>query len=199
MTVTMADYRASGACVITVDDDGPGHRSRRPDAGVRALLPGRPRAQPPAGSGLGLAIVAELAAAMGGTVRAESPLGYDGGSRFVVTLRYWSATGGARRADGLSRGHARPAAASHSSGARNRGVYGSSMMDVQEAIRNAPLFSQLSKKDIKQLAAAMNPRTFPAGAVIIEKGKPGMGFFVIASGSATRHGGGEPGPVAQGR
>ena len=41
------------------------------------------------GSGLGLAIVAELAAAMGGNVRAESPVNFDGGSRFVVTLRHW--------------------------------------------------------------------------------------------------------------
>lgn len=63
--------------------------------------------------------------------------------------------------------------------------YGSTLMDVQEAIKNAPLFAQLSKKDIKQLAATMNPRSFPAGSVIIEKGKAGMGFFVIASGSAT--------------
>ena len=59
------------------------------------------------------------------------------------------------------------------------------VMDVQDAIKNAPLFSQLSKKDMKQLAAALTQRTFPAGSVIIEKGKPGMGFFVIASGSAT--------------
>lgn len=58
-------------------------------------------------------------------------------------------------------------------------------MDVHEAIKNAPLFAQLSKKDIKHLAATMNPRSFPAGSVIIEKGKAGMGFFVIASGSAT--------------
>ena len=64
-------------------------------------------------------------------------------------------------------------------------VYGSTLMDVQEAIKNAPLFAQLSKKDIKHLAASMNPRSFSAGSVIIEKGKAGMGFFVIASGSAT--------------
>jgi signal transduction histidine kinase len=38
---------------------------------------------------LGLAIVAELAAAMGAGVRAESPLGPDGGSRFVVTMAAW--------------------------------------------------------------------------------------------------------------
>ena len=55
---------------------------------------------------------------------------------------------------------------------------------MQEAIRNTPLFSQLSKKDVKQLAATLTQRTFPAGAVIIEKGKPGVGFFIIASGSA---------------
>ncbi len=43
------------------------------------------------GSGLGLAIVAELAAAMGGRVRAVSPFGPDGGSRFEVWLRPWTA------------------------------------------------------------------------------------------------------------
>jgi CRP-like cAMP-binding protein len=64
-------------------------------------------------------------------------------------------------------------------------VYGSIMVDVQEAIRNAQLFSQLSKKDIKQLAGTLNQRSFPAGTVIIEKGKPGVGFFIIASGTAT--------------
>ena len=87
MTVAVGDDPATGACVITVDDDGPGiapgdlhrvfERFYRADRG--------PNRRP--GSGLGLAIVAELAAAMGGTVRAESPLTYDGGSRFVVTLR----------------------------------------------------------------------------------------------------------------
>jgi signal transduction histidine kinase len=38
------------------------------------------------GSGLGLAIVAELVSAMGGKVRAESPVGAEGGTRFEVTL-----------------------------------------------------------------------------------------------------------------
>jgi signal transduction histidine kinase len=39
---------------------------------------------------LGLAIVAELAAAMGVVVRAESPLYAGGGSRFVVTMAPWA-------------------------------------------------------------------------------------------------------------
>ncbi len=57
-------------------------------------------------------------------------------------------------------------------------------MDVQEAIKNAPLFAHLTKKDIKQLADVLTARSFPAGTVVIEQGKPGVGFFVIASGSA---------------
>jgi signal transduction histidine kinase len=89
VTVTMADDRMSGTCVITVDDDGPGiapedlghvfERFYRADRGPNRLL----------GSGLGLAIVAELAAAMGASVRAKSPLNENGGSRFVVTLGHW--------------------------------------------------------------------------------------------------------------
>jgi CRP-like cAMP-binding protein len=57
-------------------------------------------------------------------------------------------------------------------------------MDVHEAITQAPLFAQLSKKDVKQLTAVLVQRSFPAGAVVIEEGKPGVGFFVIATGSA---------------
>jgi signal transduction histidine kinase len=90
VTVSLADDPVGKGVVITVDDDGPGvapddlprvfERFYRGDRG-----PNRPM-----GSGLGLAIVAELAAAMGGTVRAESPIGSDGGSRFVVTMPHWN-------------------------------------------------------------------------------------------------------------
>jgi signal transduction histidine kinase len=90
VTVTLAEDKASGQSVITVDDDGPGiapddlqrvfERFYRADRGPNRQM----------GSGLGLAIVAELALAMGGTVRAESPVNADGGSRFVVTLRQWA-------------------------------------------------------------------------------------------------------------
>lgn len=89
--VTMADDRVTGACVITVDDDGPGiaaadlarvfERFYQADRGPNRRM----------GSGLGLAIVAELASAMGGSVRAVSPVNDDGGSRFVVTLGHWQA------------------------------------------------------------------------------------------------------------
>jgi CRP-like cAMP-binding protein len=59
------------------------------------------------------------------------------------------------------------------------------MSDAQEAIRNATLFAQLSKRDVKQLASALHETTFPPGTVIMERGKPGVGFFLIADGSAT--------------
>jgi two-component system sensor histidine kinase BaeS len=77
---------AAGEQVITVDDDGPGiaqgdltrvfDRFYQADHGPNRQF----------GSGLGLAIVAELAGAMGTTVRAISPLNGSGGSRFEVTV-----------------------------------------------------------------------------------------------------------------
>jgi signal transduction histidine kinase len=85
--VGLAEDPTGGTTVVTVEDDGPGiaqgdlervfERFYRADRGPNRRM----------GSGLGLAIVAELAAAMGGTVRAESPAGEGRGSRFVLTLR----------------------------------------------------------------------------------------------------------------
>ncbi|MGP0031680.1 MAG: sensor histidine kinase [Acidimicrobiales bacterium] len=89
VTLTPADVMGLSACTVSVEDDGPGiapadltrvferfyHTDRGPNRKV--------------GSGLGLAIVAELAAAMGATIRAESPLAANGGSRFVLTMKPW--------------------------------------------------------------------------------------------------------------
>jgi signal transduction histidine kinase len=76
----------SARSTISVEDDGPGlapadlsrvfERFYQADHGPARRY----------GSGLGLAIVAELAAAMGGQVRAVSPVGTHGGSRFEVSL-----------------------------------------------------------------------------------------------------------------
>ena len=87
VVVTLWDADPStGKQAITVEDDGPGiapadltrvfDRFYQADHGPNRQL----------GSGLGLAIVAELASAMGATVRAASPLGPQGGARLEVML-----------------------------------------------------------------------------------------------------------------
>jgi two-component system sensor histidine kinase BaeS len=91
VTVAAVEDEAAETCVITVDDDGPGiptddlarvfERFYRADRTTNRRV----------GSGLGLAIVSELASAMHGTVRAESPLDADGGTRFALTLGLWRA------------------------------------------------------------------------------------------------------------
>ncbi|MDQ6840260.1 MAG: HAMP domain-containing histidine kinase [Actinomycetota bacterium] len=72
--------------MVWVDDDGPGIAPADLPSVFERLFTGRPDGPRKVGSGLGLAIVAELVHAMGGTVRAESPLDEHGGSRLVVTL-----------------------------------------------------------------------------------------------------------------
>ena len=66
------------------------------------------------------------------------------------------------------------------------------MTEVEDAISRVQLFGGLSKRDLKSLAASMEERTFPAGTVITEVGKGGIGFFVIASGTASVVAGGRP-------
>ena len=75
---------AGGAVVVSVSDDGPGMSGADlPHVFDRLFQSSRPPARQ-VGSGLGLAIVAELAAAMGATVQAESR---PGATRMVVRLR----------------------------------------------------------------------------------------------------------------
>ena len=103
VTIGLRDGGPAGGCVITVDDDGPGiepsdldrvfERFYQADRGRNRLM----------GSGLGLAIVAELTVAMGGQVRAVSPLGPSGGSRFEVWLGPWAGAPAAAPAPPRSR------------------------------------------------------------------------------------------------
>jgi signal transduction histidine kinase len=78
-----------GHPVLWVDDDGPGIPAEDLPRVFQRLFSAAHRPGRQVGSGLGLAIVAELVAAMGGTVRAESPLTPAGGTRMVVTLPPW--------------------------------------------------------------------------------------------------------------
>jgi signal transduction histidine kinase len=86
-TITLGTIANGHEAQLVVEDDGPGIPAEelgrifeRHYSTDRHARPGRPR-----GSGLGLAIASELSAAMGATVRAESPTG-NGGTRMVVRL-----------------------------------------------------------------------------------------------------------------
>jgi signal transduction histidine kinase len=72
---------------VLVEDDGPGIPPQDLGHVFERLYQGRLPADRKVSSGLGLAIVDELVSAMGGEVRAESPIGPAGGTRFVIALQ----------------------------------------------------------------------------------------------------------------
>jgi len=83
-----------GEALVTVDDDGPGIAAEDLPHVFERLWTSRNAQARQVGSGLGLAIVSELVGAMGGTIRAESPVprwdsggGTQPGTRTVVSLR----------------------------------------------------------------------------------------------------------------
>jgi CRP/FNR family transcriptional regulator, cyclic AMP receptor protein len=61
----------------------------------------------------------------------------------------------------------------------------------QELVQQVPLFSELSEKDLKELANTMKERTFGPGHTIAKEGQSGIGFFIIENGEATVSVGGE--------
>jgi CRP/FNR family cyclic AMP-dependent transcriptional regulator len=60
-----------------------------------------------------------------------------------------------------------------------------------ELIKKVPLFSDLSDRELREIAQSMKERTFGAGDVVTEEGKGGVGFFVIEDGTANVQVGGE--------
>lgn len=60
-----------------------------------------------------------------------------------------------------------------------------------ELVRGVPLFADLDGRELQGLASSMKERTFNAGHTIATEGQTGIGFFVIAEGTATVSQGGE--------
>jgi CRP/FNR family cyclic AMP-dependent transcriptional regulator len=60
-----------------------------------------------------------------------------------------------------------------------------------ELIKSVPLFSDLDARELRQIAESMKERTFNAGETVTQEGKGGVGFFVIAEGTAKVSVGGE--------
>ena len=53
-----------------------------------------------------------------------------------------------------------------------------------ELIQSVPLFSDLDRREVEQIARSFKERIFQPGDHITEEGKGGVGFFVIESGTA---------------
>jgi len=52
-----------------------------------------------------------------------------------------------------------------------------------ELLKKVPLFSECSKRELEYIAQIADEIAFPAGRTLIEEGKPGREFFVIAEGT----------------
>jgi signal transduction histidine kinase len=91
-TIEVATWSHGPEVLVTIDDDGPGIApDDLPHVFERLWTDNRGGQARQVGSGLGLAIARELLAAMGGRIRAESPVprrdASTAGARMVVTLR----------------------------------------------------------------------------------------------------------------
>ncbi len=62
---------------------------------------------------------------------------------------------------------------------------------AEETISRTPLLASLSDRDRKSLAQSLNERRFPAGHQISSADAGGIGFFLIAEGTATVSVGGQ--------
>jgi CRP-like cAMP-binding protein len=60
-----------------------------------------------------------------------------------------------------------------------------------ELVQGVPLFADLDPRELRELASSMKERTFKEGQAIAVEGQSGIGFFVIADGTATVTQGGE--------
>jgi CRP/FNR family cyclic AMP-dependent transcriptional regulator len=54
-----------------------------------------------------------------------------------------------------------------------------------DLLERVPLFSDLERRELDQIAGSMKHRTFAAGETVAAEGEQGIGFFVIESGIAT--------------
>jgi CRP/FNR family transcriptional regulator, cyclic AMP receptor protein len=60
-----------------------------------------------------------------------------------------------------------------------------------ELVQGVPLFADLDRRELQGVASSMKERTFNAGQTIAAEGQTGIGFFIIADGTAKVTQGGE--------
>jgi voltage-gated potassium channel len=57
--------------------------------------------------------------------------------------------------------------------------------DAVERVRNFPMFAELDEDQMKRVADLATEFEVPAGFVLIERGQPGSGMFIITDGTVT--------------
>jgi CRP/FNR family transcriptional regulator, cyclic AMP receptor protein len=65
------------------------------------------------------------------------------------------------------------------------------MSAMVDSLREVPLFSDLSGRDLKRLADSMKEMSFASGKEVVTQGRGGAAFFVILDGAARVTQGGE--------
>jgi CRP-like cAMP-binding protein len=53
-----------------------------------------------------------------------------------------------------------------------------------DMLKKVPLFSELDKRELEQIASSMRERRFKAGDILTQEGSGGVGFFVVQEGEA---------------
>jgi CRP-like cAMP-binding protein len=56
--------------------------------------------------------------------------------------------------------------------------------DRTELLRRVPLFADLERRELEQVAGSLRERRFSAGETVLTEGRAGVGFFVIVEGTA---------------
>jgi CRP-like cAMP-binding protein len=64
-----------------------------------------------------------------------------------------------------------------------RAYHSRALEDRIEPLRGIALFAELDDEALERVAAIATETEFPAGAVLIERGHPGLGLFVILDGT----------------
>jgi CRP/FNR family transcriptional regulator, cyclic AMP receptor protein len=59
-----------------------------------------------------------------------------------------------------------------------------SQQESVELLAHIPLFCELSRRELRQLADAAIQRDYPAGTTIVRQGETGVGFYVVIRGRA---------------
>lgn len=56
--------------------------------------------------------------------------------------------------------------------------------DRIDLLRRVPIFADLERRELEEVASSLKERTFRAGETIAEEGQGAVGFFIIEEGSA---------------